>query len=74
MISLDKYTYFMITAKMYMLGFTIYKEIHPEEEIWINSRTQSSFKIKNKSGSFSKKELLDILKEADVDINKFIEV
>lgn len=71
MISLDKYTYFMITAKMYMLGFTFYKELDSYYEEWINLDSDKTFRIENKTGIFSEEELLDILKEAEIDVNIF---
>ncbi|HBG50000.1 MAG TPA: addiction module toxin, HicA family [Cyanobacteria bacterium UBA9971] len=70
--NLSGYSYFTATAKLIFMGFKFHSEIDNNIEKWINPVTNKKFLIKKSTGKLSKDELLDILKQADIGFEEFI--
>jgi arsenate reductase-like glutaredoxin family protein len=62
----------MVTAKLIFMGFKFHSEIDNNTENWINPATNKQFLIKKYSEKLSPDELLDILKQAGIGLEEFI--
>ena len=70
--NLSGYTYFTATAKLIFMGFKFYSEIDNNTEKWINPVTNKKFSIKKSPEKLSIDELLDILNQAEIGLDEFI--
>ena len=70
--NLSGYTYFTATAKLIFMDFKFYSEIDNNTEKWINPVTKKKFSIKKSPEKLSIDELLDILNQAEIGLDEFI--
>lgn len=71
---LTNFSYFAVTAKLIVAGFKIYKESAYDTEIWWNPLTNKQFSIKREIKNISDKTLYDILSQAGVTIDEFLQL
>ena len=64
----------MVTAKFIFIGFKFHAEINSYTEEWINMKTGKIFRIKKSSDFISEDELLNILEQAGISANSFINI
>jgi hypothetical protein len=69
-----QYNYFIIMAKLIVLGFKFHQEIDYCTEEWINFTTGKIIRINNTSKDFSNQELLSILEQAGLSLQSFDDV
>ena len=72
MSDLSGYNYFTVTAKLIFMGFKFHSEIDNNTEKWVNYNTNKKFLIKKYSEEFSKNELFNIINQAGIDLDAFI--
>lgn len=71
---LSGYTYFTVTAKLIFKGFKFYREINSDTEDWINPLTCKIFRINKSSDYVSEDDLLSILNQAGISLEKFLSI
>ncbi len=71
---LDKFDYFMITAVLSLKGFEFKEETRFCCEIWHDNKTKKYFEIKRNSKNIAKEDLLNVLNQAGISLDEFIEL
>jgi len=64
--------YRQVIKKLKKFGFTFHRQAAGSHEIWYNEETKRFTTIPNHPGDIPEGTLQAILKQADIDINKFL--
>ena len=71
---LSGFNYRMIIRILKKFGFEFYRQAAGSHEIWFNPKTNRFTTIPNHLGDMPEGTLRAILKQADIDVDKFIEL
>jgi len=72
--NLGNFDYFMITTLLSEKGFKLHNETDFYTEMWCNSNADKCFTIKRTPDKLSREVLFDILNQAGLSIDEFLEL